>query len=85
MVVWDGGATDFSHLNGAGWGKRLTLWIICVWNVGRSPLNGVNDRGRGGVSRMRCCNFQPTAIEYKDIFSIFEWFRSVEVVIIDDE
>ena len=74
MVVWDGGATDFGRLNGAGWCARLTLWIVCIRNVGRCPLHGVNHFRRRGVSWLRGSDFKSAEVDLMMPPHFMGWF-----------
>ena len=67
MVVWDGGAADLGHLNGARWSARFTIRIIFVQYLGRYPLYGVDNFWWWHVSWMCRGNFQSTAVEYRDL------------------
>lgn len=75
-MVWNGGAADLGHLNGARWGARLTLWVVCIWNVERRPFHGVNDFWRRGVSWLRRRDSQPSAVELKVLVVSLNWLRA---------
>ena len=73
-MVWDGGFTNFGHLNGARWGARFALWIVFVWDVGSRSLHGVDYFGRRGVSWVCCGDFEPAEVDLMGIPHFMAWF-----------
>ena len=73
-MVWDGGATDFGHLNGARRSARLTLWVVFVWDVGSRSLHGVDYFGWWGVSWVCRGDFEPAEVDLIALPHFMGWF-----------